>query len=203
MSVTICLLMGYLLGSLSPAALLSKLKQKDLREHGTGNLGATNTLLTFGAKCGAFVMVFDIAKSFLSVKLAGILFPALSIGGLVAGGGAILGHVFPFYMKFKGGKGLAAFGGMVLAFDPLIFLILLLLGSAVMLVLNHGVALTMTGISLFPILTGIRTGSVLPALAALIISIILLLKHIDNLIEVKNGEDIKIRDYLKEHIRRC
>ena len=75
MSWILPLFFGYVLGSLNPAALISRLKKKDLRNMGTGNLGATNTALNFGKTMGALVMLFDIAKSALAVLIANILFP--------------------------------------------------------------------------------------------------------------------------------
>lgn len=104
MNILICILIGYLLGSINPAALISRMKKTNLRDKGTGNLGATNTMLVLGKKYGAFVMAFDISKAFCAVKAAQMLFPALSISGLISGGAAVAGHVWPFYMKFKGGK---------------------------------------------------------------------------------------------------
>ena len=78
-------LVGYLTGSLNPAALLSKLKKKDLREVGTKNLGATNVSLTFGAGLGAAVTVFDILKAVIPYKLLEFIFPDLKFIGMVAG----------------------------------------------------------------------------------------------------------------------
>ena len=118
------MVMGYSFGCINPAAALAVRKKKNLREIGTKNLGATNAAVAFGKKYGVLVMVIDILKSFISVKLARILFPQLYIAGLVAGGSAVMGHIFPVQMKFKGGKGLAAFGGLILAFDPMMFLML-------------------------------------------------------------------------------
>lgn len=100
MKYLISLLLCYGLGSLNPAALLSKVKKQDLRTQGTHNLGASNTMLVMGKKWGALVMLFDIFKAFFSVKLAKWLFPQLYAVALVAGLGAVLGHVFPFYLGF-------------------------------------------------------------------------------------------------------
>ena len=127
MKILLCILIGYLIGSLNPAALLSKLKKKDLRKQGTGNLGATNTMIVLGKGYGALVMLFDVAKAFASVKLAQLLFADLAVAGILAGSAAVIGHIYPFYLKFQGGKGLAAFGGMILAVDPLLFIILLVI----------------------------------------------------------------------------
>lgn len=121
LETVISLVIGYLLGTLSPAALFAKLKKVNLRKRGTGNLGATNTTMVLGKQYGALVMILDIGKAFLACKLAELLFPELAVAGLLAGAAAVVGHIYPFYMKFKGGKGLAAFGGMILAYNPWMF----------------------------------------------------------------------------------
>lgn len=102
MEIGICIIMGYLIGTLSPAALFAKLKNANLRENGTGNLGATNALLVMGRVYGVLVMVLDILKAFIAFRLAAKLFPAIKVAGMIAGLAAIIGHIFPFYMNFKG-----------------------------------------------------------------------------------------------------
>ncbi len=199
MKVTLLLIFGYLLGSLSPAALVSKIKRKNLRKNGTGNLGATNVMLNFGKKYGALVMLLDIAKAFVTVKLAAFFFPADTIIPLLAGTAVVAGHVYPFYMKFKGGKGLAAFGGLILAYDTTIFLILLVIGLALMLILNYGVVLPVSASILFPISTGLRYNSLTVALTASIVSIIIVIAHIANIEAVFNGSATKIREYIKNN----
>lgn len=196
----ICLLIGYLMGSVNPAALISKIKKEDLREKGTGNLGASNTMLVFGKKLGVFVMVFDIAKAWCASKLAQWLFPQLRLAVLIAGLGAVLGHVFPFYMHFSGGKGLAAFGGMVLAYSPWMFLCLLLLGGVLMLVVNYSAVMPLSAGVLFPVLTLLLTrdpGAFAVALAA---GVLIIVKHAGNLVKGRNGKDIDIRQFIREEI---
>lgn len=141
MEALLCTLIGYLLGCLSPAALLSKIKKKDLRKEGTGNLGATNATLVLGKGCGALVMLFDITKAFAAARLAQRLFPAFIASGMIAGGAAVVGHIYPFYMKFKGGKGMAAFAGMILGTDPLMFIVLFAFSLVLMLALNYSAAM--------------------------------------------------------------
>ena len=196
MKYLISLLIGYGLGSLNPAALLSKLKRQDLRSQGTRNLGASNTMLVMGKKWGALVMVFDIFKAFLSVKLAGWLFPQLYAVTLVAGLGAVLGHVFPFYLGFRGGKGLAAFGGMVLAYDPVLFCILLVLGIILMLVFNCSVAMPMSAAPLFTILVSIRAQSLVVFGLAAAASLIIVIQHWSNIEKARSGNDVNIRGFV-------
>ena len=87
---------GYGLGCLSPAALISKLKNIDLRTKGTKNLGGSNTMLVIGRAWGILVMLLDILKAYFAVKIAKWLFPQVTIAQLVAGLFAVIGHVFPF-----------------------------------------------------------------------------------------------------------
>ena len=191
------LLLGYGLGSLNPAALLSKVKKQDLRTQGTHNLGASNTMLVMGKKWGALVMLFDIFKAFFSVKLAKWLFPQLYAVALVAGLGAVLGHVFPFYLGFQGGKGLAAFGGMVLAYDPILFCILLVLGIILMLLFNCSVAMPMSAAPLFAILAGVQAQSLTVFCLAAIPALIIVIKHWSNIEKARSGNDVKIRSFVR------
>lgn len=204
MEFAISALIGYLLGSISPAAFIAKIKKINLRKSGTGNLGATNTTLVFGKKFGAMVMAFDIFKSALAVIIARLIFSEFgTLAGLIAGTSAVIGHMFPFYMKFKGGKGLAAYGGMVLAFDPLLFLILLCLGLVCMFVFNYGVSLALEAAVLFPVLVGFKytyTGRFFIPLiiVASVASALLIFKHIDNVFKAFRKQDLTVRQFLKK-----
>lgn len=200
--IILSILLGYLFGALNPAEWLSRRKNTDLREQGTGNLGATNTLLVFGKKYGAFVMLFDIMKAVISVRLAQKLFPSLSVAGLLAGSFSVVGHVYPFYLNFKGGKGLAAFAGLVLGVDPMLFLMLALVSIAFMLIVNYSVAMPMSAGALFPVLYGLRTGNMTAFLIAAAVSILIICKHFSNIGKARSGEDVKIRDYIQKHLFR-
>lgn len=197
-----CCLLGYLIGSISPSAFISKIKRTNLKEHGTGNLGASNALLVFGKAYGAIVMIFDIAKAIVAVKLAEYLFPTLSIAGILAGNAAVFGHVFPFYLKFKGGKGLATFGGFILAADPMLFCILLIISGTLMLIANYSAAMPMSASFLFPILYGLKKWSFISAISVLPASILVIAKHFSNLEKGKRGEDIKIRQFIKNGLNK-
>lgn len=189
------MILGYLLGMLSPAKLISKRKNKDLKENGTGNLGATNTMLVFGLRYGIFVMVFDICKAIAAVKLANWLFPKTVLSGLLAGCGAVVGHIYPFYLQFKGGKGIAALAGLILAFDPLMFPVLLIIGIILALLTDYAVACPISAALLFPVLEGIRTQSLLVFLVLLSLGVLIVVRHLDNLKRIRNGEEIHVRAY--------
>lgn len=202
MDILITILVGYLLGTLSPSALLSKIKQLDLRTQGTHNLGASNTMLVMGKKYGALVMIFDIFKGFFAAKLAKLLFPQLALAQLLAGFSAVVGHIFPFYLGFKGGKGLAAFGGMVLAYDPIVFLFLLVLGIILMLLTNASVAMPLSAGALFPILSLIRSQSLVVFFITAAAGILIIVKHWSNIGKARRGEDLKIRSFVKNGFKK-
>lgn len=195
--VLFCLVNGYLLGSLSPAALLARVKDVNLRTEGTGNLGATNTTLVLGKQYGVLVMVLDVGKAYLACKVASFLLPEWEMAILLAGAAAVVGHAFPFYMKFRGGKGVAAFGGMILAFDPWFFLILLINAVILMLIVNYGVVGPMSASALFPVMVGVRSRSILEALVCAVTGLLIMLKHWNVFERMRDGSETKVRDFLK------
>ena len=200
MKVAMCIIFGYLFGSLSPSALLSRIKKKNLRDNGTGNLGATNVMLNFGKFYGILVMLFDILKAFFTVKLTAYLFPSNTLLPLIAGTAVVVGHIFPFYMHFKGGKGLASFGGLILAYDPMTFLILFIIGISLMLILNFAVAIPASASILFPFFTLVKTSDVAVFITALVLGSIIIFAHAANLSDAYHGEAPKIRDYIKNDL---
>lgn len=196
MKILAGLFIGYLLGTLNPAALFSRLKHINLREKGSGNLGATNATIVLGKGYGAVVMVLDVGKAFLACKLVQLLFPQERNVMLLTGAAAMLGHIYPFYMKFKGGKGLAAFGGTVLAYDPGMFLLMTVVGLVLMLVINYSIALHIWAASAFPILVGLKEKTLVPTLIALGIASLLMMKNWNVLCRARSGEEQKVRDFL-------
>lgn len=118
-----CLAIGYCFGLFQTAYFYGKINGIDIRQHGSGNAGTTNTLRVLGTKAGLIVFAGDVIKSILAVVICWFLFKnshpdTIYMLKLYAGAGAILGHNFPFYMNFKGGKGIAATAGLVLSFHP-------------------------------------------------------------------------------------
>ncbi len=114
---------GYCCGLILSGYLYGKLKHVDVRTMGSGNVGTTNTLRNLGWKAGAVTLLGDIGKVFLAIFLVWLIFhksnpDMVGLLEMYAGFGAVLGHDFPVYMKFKGGKGIASTGGMVLGFCP-------------------------------------------------------------------------------------
>lgn len=129
----LCVLAGYCFGLFETGAIIAKKNNVDLRKEGSGNIGSTNSLRVMGVKAGLLTLLGDVMKCIIVMILAMVIFknifPAPDNGYrllmLYAGIGAILGHDYPFYHNFKGGKGVACVGGMAIAFSPVLALIAL------------------------------------------------------------------------------
>lgn len=195
-----CILIGYLFGCFSPATMIAKRKGVDLRAEGSGNPGGTNTMLVVGPKYGFTVMILDALKAIAAAKVARWLFPKLAAAGLVAALGAIIGHVWPFWMGFRGGKGLASFAGMILYFDWPLFLLLLLVGMVLMLIVNYSFIAPMSAAVLFPVFAWIRTKSRKVFLVTATASAIIIKKHWSNIGKALRGEDVRVREYIRGHL---
>lgn len=121
----ICLAIGYICGLFQTSYLYGKMKGIDIREHGSGNAGTTNTLRVLGLKAGVLVLAGDILKTGFAMTIVRLLFrnsapEILPLLAMYAGAGAILGHNYPFYLKFKGGKGIASTAGLIIFFHPIL-----------------------------------------------------------------------------------
>ena len=192
------LIIGYLIGAINPAKIISLIKKQDLKESGTKNLGATNVMLHFGKVLGLIVMIFDIFKAFLSYNLAMVIFNELPVCGFYAGFGAVLGHVFPFYLKFKGGKGFATFGGIVLAYSWKLFIILLIIAVSLMLICNYTFAMPYSGSILFTVYAGIDSASIEVTCLTVLIGLFIMAMHFENLKAAVLGTDMQVRPFVKK-----
>lgn len=200
MAYFIVTVLAYLIGSSSMALYLSKLQKVNLRAGGSGNLGASNTVQLMGWKAGVLVAVHDIGKSVLAVWLAQKLFPELPYVGAVAGVCSVLGHIFPFYLKFKGGKGFASYFGMTLALNWRLGLAMFFIVLAVTLLTDYIVVGTLTTTLSVPAYLGwTQRDWILPAIL-LVASAVIWYKHRENFMRILNGTEIGLKSAFKgEH----
>ena len=134
----ICVAIGYVFGLFQTGYIYGKLHNIDIRQHGSGNAGATNVVRTLGRKAGITVFFGDAFKTIFACTAARIIFAGhadVDLFALWGGFGAILGHNFPYYLKFKGGKGVAATVGITFIVDPLICLTVLIIFLSIFLVI--------------------------------------------------------------------
>ena len=205
--VLLSIVAAYLLGSINSAILISKaLYRDDIRNHGSGNGGMTNMLRTFGKGAAGLTLLGDLLKTVIAIAFAGLLLGFNYAGGICHGDGycyvaglfAVIGHIFPVYYGFKGGKGVLVTAAMALVLTPLPFLILLAI-FVVVVWLSKYVSLGSVIVAvLYPVvLTGYIKimGAPIPGLLTLstiIIAIIIVYCHRENLQRISDRTERKI-----------
>lgn len=193
-------LAAYLIGSIPSALWVGKLFYGiDIRQHGSGNAGATNVIRVFGYKAGVPVMIFDIFKGWLAVQLAVWINPGDFTGDpliylrVIMGIAAVIGHVFPVFAGFRGGKGVGTFAGVGIALFPLALLIVLGV-FIVVLAITHYVSLSsIIGSLVFPFAAILIEHQQNPALVALslMVAIFIPFTHRKNIRRLLKGEENK------------
>mgnify|MGYP000950788519 CR=1 FL=1 len=188
---TILIILSYLIGSIPSGLIVGKLfYQTDIREHGSGNLGGTNTFRTLGKKAGIVVTLADLLKGTLAVSLPAI-FSLAEINPLIVGVFAVIGHMYPIFANFRGGKAVATSGGLILGINPLVFLIILTSFLITLLITKYvSLSSMMTGI------IGIITTIILQEYQLLIVTVILTIfifyRHRANIKRIINKTEPKI-----------
>ena len=195
-SVAALLVIGsYLLGSVNFAIYLSKAAyRKDIRDFGSKNAGTTNMMRTFGTKAAVLVLLGDVMKAVISVTVS-LLLCGIDVA-YIAGIACILGHCYPIYYKFKGGKGIATVAGMILAIEPIVFLICIVIFIAVVATTKMISAASIMAALFFPLILNMihrSTGgiSTIMAVCAVFLAFFILFKHRENIIRIINGQENK------------
>ena len=188
----ICALVAYLLGSIPSGLWIGQyFFQKDIRQFGSGNLGSTNAFRVLGKKAGSVVLFCDVFKGFLAMVLAMTVFKQESLSPLWIASFAVLGHTFPLFASFKGGKAVATFAGMILAYQPLLLLYGLII-FLVLLAITRMVSLTaMVTITAGVLLSLLFNDWTLTAFA-LAIDIFIIYRHRSNIQRILNGTENKV-----------
>ena len=200
MAYVIVCVIGYLLGCSNMAYYLARHKGVDMSAKGSGNPGASNAVLLMGWRAGVLVALHDIGKAVLAVWLAGFLFPDAAGITEVAGVACVLGHIFPVFQKFRGGKGFASYIGMMLILNWKIALIILA-GVVLLTVITDYLVLgtTFTVVSL-PVYLGFTAVHWIALVAVCIASCVIIYKHKDNYVRIFKGTEIGLRSAMKgEH----
>lgn len=187
---------AYLLGCSNMAYYIARMKKVDARAGGSGNLGASNAVVLLGWKAGVLTAVHDIGKASLAVLLAKWLFPELERAGAAAGVACVLGHIFPFYLKFRGGKGFASYFGMTLALNWKLALLVGIAIVVVTIVTDYIVCGTLTTIVTVPLYMGFTKGWAM-ALILGIATAVILYKHRENFPRMLNGTELGLRSAIK------
>lgn len=196
MEYVLIALVGYLLGTSSMAFYLSIMTKKDVRKSGSGNLGASNTMALLGWKAAVLVGAHDIGKAWLAVLLAKWIFPNVAYAGAVAGVASVIGHVFPFYLKFKGGKGLASYIGLTAGLDIRLALVIVVVVLGIMIFTDYIALGALAMVVIVPVVSLFSQGWVL-ALILCAATVVMIFKHIENLVRIFRGEEMGFRGAAK------
>ena len=197
----IAALIGYLLGCSNMSIYVSRYKKVDIRAVGAGNPGTANTVLTLGWGPGVMVGLHDIGKGALSALIAMLLFPRYAGIAVVAGSACVIGHIFPVFMKLKGGKGFAAYIGMWLVVDWRVALLVLAAVVFVTVVFDYLTIGTTITVLALPIYLSIVFIGWIPLIAASVATITVIVRHIENYIRIYQRKEFGLRTALRKEQR--
>lgn len=187
-----CVAAGYFIGCINPAFIIGRIKGYDVRSSGSKNAGASNTVIMAGKLAGVLVALLDIFKAALSWRLCQALFPQFALAGIIGGVACILGHMFPVFLHFCGGKGLACIGGVVLAYDPATFLIMLAITCVIGFATNYIAIATVSIAAIWPVYYGVTTGFWAGAAVLAVPFVPILLRHMTNFRRIRAGEELRL-----------
>ena len=206
LAMVFCIVVPYLLGSINFAVVFSKvLHHDDVREHGSGNAGTTNMLRTYGMKAAVPTLLCDILKGVISTLIGLFLMPYHMGFAYISALMCMLGHAFPIYYGFKGGKCVATFAGALLVLNPLVWILLLLTFVLVVYISRYVSLGSVICAAAFPILSNMMPfitvstpdgsfAGVPPAgiIAAVLMGVLIIVLHRQNIVRLWQGKESKI-----------
>ena len=187
-----CAIIAYLLGSLNSAIIISRYKYKqDIRSFGSGNAGLTNMHRVYGKDGAVWTLAGDIAKQLLSVLIGAIMFSRM--GAYLAGAFCMIGHIFPVYYRFKGGKGVLTAATMILLIDPMIFAVLIVIFALVLLITRYVSLSSIIAALVYPAAIRIAYGMehAFELFFALFVGVLVIYMHRSNLYRIFNNQESK------------
>ena len=203
-NLTFAAIIAYMLGSVNTSIIVGKIKGIDIRQHGSGNAGATNTLRTLGKSSAVMVLVGDILKGVLGVLIGMYLDP--EFGKYVAGVAAVLGHNYPVFFGFKGGKGILTSAAVIFMIDWKMGLTLLAIALAIMAVTRYVSLGSVVGSLLFPIIVVVfykgQNTFYQYLTFATIIAVLAIYRHKANIQRLMNGTESKLGSKNKETVKK-
>lgn len=187
----LCCLIGYALGNFSPSYLLAQSKGYDIREEGSKNAGASNAFILLGKNAFILTALLDILKAFAAFRFCALLFPTLHSAGPLGGAACIIGHIYPVFLHFRGGKGLASIGGVVLAWNWKWFFVLLTLAVVIAFGTRYVCIVAPTISVVFPLCYFWVTRLLVSALILLLPAIPVFFKHWENFVRIREGTEMR------------
>ena len=199
LSIFLGAMMAYLLGSIPSGLWIGrKFFQIDIRQHGSGNLGATNSFRILGKKAGTIVLLMDLLKGSISVLLLKQM-DSHGVSPLIIALFAVIGHTYPLFANFKGGKAVATFAGIILAYQPVLFLVGLAI-FIVTLAISKMVSFTSMLTISIGVLLSLYFQDIILTIIALLADIFIIYRHRTNIQRILNGTEPKV-DIFKRNKR--
>jgi glycerol-3-phosphate acyltransferase PlsY len=186
----VAVIVGYLLGSLNTSLVIGRFYKVDVRQHGSGNAGMTNTLRTLGKKAALLVIFGDMLKGVLAY-LAGYFIFGGELGGMLGGTACIIGHIWPAFFGFKGGKGVLTTLAALLMFDWQIALGLLAVFIVILLLTRYVSLGSVVAAFLFPIAAAVFGRDIQTMVFSGIIAVLVILRHHENIGRLLSGTESK------------
>ena len=186
----VSVIVGYLLGSLNTSLVIGKFYKVDVRQHGSGNAGMTNTLRTLGKKAALLVIFGDLLKGILAY-LAGYFIYGGELGGMLGGTACIIGHIWPAFFGFKGGKGVLTTLAVLLMFDWQIALGLMAVFIVILLLTRYVSLGSIVAAFLFPIAAAAFGRGIQTMIFSGIIAVLVILRHHENIGRLLRGTESK------------
>lgn len=202
LKILFALVFGYIFGCFSTGYFIGKLYKVDIRKYGSGNVGMTNALRTLGAKAGALTLLGDLLKAVIPMLLVKYLIfrdaDNIDLLSVYTGLGVVLGHNFPVWLKFKGGKGIAATSGVLIAFDPWIVPVGLPFFILIVAVTKYVSLGSLFIATLFPVWILIRhPGDIHMLLVSLVFLLLAFIRHRSNIKRIIEGTENKLGQRVK------
>lgn len=189
---SVCALMSYVIGCINPSYIIARIKGFDIRKSGSGNAGASNAVITMGKVIGIFSALFDIFKTCLAIFLTKRFFDLPYDGFAVAAVFCSLGHIFPVFMKFKGGKGLACLGGTILMYSWKAFLVGFICAIVLVLITDYICTVSIAAPVIFTVYYTIITSDIFGGLLFAVMSTVMFIRHIENLRHIKQNTEMRL-----------
>lgn len=195
MEYLLFIIIAYLLGSIPTALIVGKIGYNiDIREHGSGNLGATNAFRVLGIKAGIIVVLTDILKGTIATLIPLIVsfYIDIDVSRLIVGIFAVLGHTYPLFAKFNGGKAVATSAGIILGVHPLLFIIILVT-FLLTLYLSKYVSLASMVTGIIATIVTFFLNDILLFIIVLLLTLFVLYRHRENIKRIRNKTEPKIK----------
>ena len=197
--IAIFAVIAYLLGSINSSILIGRLfGVKDIRKHGSGNAGATNTLRTIGKKAAILALIGDALKGVIAILLTRLVLgmfiegDLLRIAQYISGVAAVLGHNFPIFFQFKGGKGIVTTAAVGLMMNPFMALIVIAIGVGTIIISKYVSLGSVTAMISYPILVIITGGDIPYIIFSTVLMLLAVIKHRANIKRLIKHEESKI-----------